>query len=64
MDDDEVVTTTMTTDEIAVARHALVCDPAAGEVRCHARGSVDAGGQPVPYATPAGLGPAQLRVAY
>jgi subtilase family serine protease len=62
-DDDEVVTTTMTADEIATARHALVCD-VSGEVRCHARVLVDPAGKPVANALPAGLGPAQLRDAY
>src|SRR5690242_4029011 len=60
---DEDGTTTMTADEIAIARHALVCDPSA-PVHCHARVLVDEAGNPVPNATPAGLGPAQLRDAY
>ena len=63
VDDDADPVTSMTSDEIAVARHALVCD-GAGEVRCHARVIVDASGKPVPNVTPAGLGPAQLRDAY
>jgi subtilase family serine protease len=64
MTDDEV-TTTMTSDEIASAPHARVCaTPRPGEAECHARVLVDAAAQPVPNATPAGLGPAQLRDAY
>jgi subtilase family serine protease len=63
--DDEDTTTTMTTDEIAVASNARVCPAArAGEAACHARVLVDAAGNPVPNATPAGLGPSQLRDAY
>jgi subtilase family serine protease len=54
----------MTSDEISRASHARVCDSATAEVRCHARVIVDANGAPVPNATPAGLGPAQLRDAY
>ncbi|HEX7839571.1 MAG TPA: S53 family peptidase [Kofleriaceae bacterium] len=62
---DEDATTTMTADEISVASHARVCAAAGiGEASCHARVLVDAAGQPVPNATPAGLGPAQLRDAY
>ena len=63
--DDEVATTTMTADEISVAANARVC-PAAkvGEASCHARVLVDAAGKPIPNATPAGLGPAQLVDAY
>ena len=62
---DDEVTTTMTSDEIASAPHARVCGiPRPGEAECHARVLVDAAGQPVPNATPAGLGPAQLRDAY
>jgi subtilase family serine protease len=61
--DDGDVTTTMTADEIAHSSHALVCDASAA-VRCHARVLVDSAGNPVPNATPAGLGPAQLRDAY
>src|SRR5262249_10034707 len=62
--DDDVAPaiTTMTTDEISVAKHARVCTE--GEVRCHARVLVDAAGAALPNATPAGLGPAQLRDAY
>ena len=37
---------------------------AAVEAACHARVLVDAAGDPVPNATPAGLGPSQLRDAY
>jgi subtilase family serine protease len=63
--DDEDVTTTMTSDEISVARHARVCSAAVpGEASCHARALVDAAGKVVINATPAGLGPAQLRDAY
>jgi subtilase family serine protease len=55
----------MTADEIAVAPHARVCAaPLPGEASCHARVIVDANGQRAPNATPAGLGPAQLRDAY
>ncbi len=62
---DDEVTTTMTSDEIATAPHVRVCAAAQpGEASCHARVLVDASGQPVPNATPAGLGPAQLRDAY
>ena len=62
---DDEVTTTMTSDEIAVAPHARVCGiPQLGEAECHAHVLVDASGQPVPNATPAGLGPAQLTNAY
>jgi subtilase family serine protease len=62
---DEDATTTLTADEISVASHARVCPAAkAGEASCHARVIVDAAGDPVPNATPAGLGPAQLRDAY
>src|SRR4051812_28839624 len=62
--DDEVITT-MTSDEIAAASHARVCAAAQpGSASCHARVLTDAAGQPVPNATPAGLGPAQLRDAY
>src|SRR5215813_7998509 len=62
---DDEVTTTMTSDEIASAPHARVCSvPRPGEAECHARVLVDAGGKPIPNATPAGLGPAQLRDAY
>ena len=65
MSDDAAVNTTMTADEIAVSPHARVCAAALpGEASCHARVLVDANGQPVPNATPAGLGPAQLRDAY
>jgi subtilase family serine protease len=62
---DDEVTTTMTSDEIATASHARVCAAAQpGSASCHARVLIDADGQPVPNATPAGLGPAQLRDAY
>ncbi|HEX3762038.1 MAG TPA: S53 family peptidase [Kofleriaceae bacterium] len=62
---DDEVTTTMTSDEIAVAPHARVCGiPRPGEAACHAHVLVDTAGQAVPNATPAGLGPAQLRDAY
>lgn len=55
----------MTTDEIAAADHARVCGvPHPGEAECHAHIIVDASGQAVPNATPAGLGPTQLRDAY
>jgi subtilase family serine protease len=65
MSADDEVATTMTSDEIASAPHARVCGtPRPGEAECHARVLVDAAGQPVPNATPAGLGPAQLRDAY
>jgi subtilase family serine protease len=65
MSDDAAVNTTMTADEIAASPHARVCAAALpGEASCHARVLVDANGQPVPNATPAGLGPAQLRDAY
>jgi len=62
-DGDEDATTTMTADEIASAKHALVCD-ASGQARCHARVLVDAAGNVAVNATPAGLGPVQLRDAY
>ncbi len=62
---DDEVTTTMTSREIAVAPHARVCGiPQRGEAECHAHVLVDADGQPVPNANPAGLGPSQLRSAY
>src|SRR5678815_4397813 len=62
---DDQVTTTMTDEEIRVAPHARVCDmPRPGEASCHARVLVDAFGAVVPNATPAGLGPTQLRSAY
>src|SRR3954465_3925200 len=65
MSADDELTTTMTSDEIASAPHARVCGvPRPGEAECHARVLVDAAGQLVPNATPAGLGPAQLRDAY
>ncbi|HET7502858.1 MAG TPA: S53 family peptidase [Kofleriaceae bacterium] len=64
MDDEEIVNTTMTADEITVASHLRVCANTSDEVRCHARVIVDANGRPQPNATPAGLGPAQLRDAY
>jgi subtilase family serine protease len=65
MSADDDVTTTMSSDEIAVASHARVCAAAApGSASCHARVLIDAAGAPVPNATPAGLGPAQLRDAY
>jgi subtilase family serine protease len=57
-------TVTMTADEISQGRHLRVCTSATDEARCHARVIVDAAGKPVPNATPAGLGPAQLRDAY
>jgi hypothetical protein len=57
--------TTMTADEIAVSSHARVCTQAGpGEASCHARVLVNAGGDAVANATPAGLGPSQLRDAY
>ena len=63
--DEDNVVTTMTSDEIATAPHARVCGiPQPGDASCHARVLVDAAGQPVPNATPAGLGPAQLQDAY
>jgi subtilase family serine protease len=62
--DDDEVTTTMTSDELRTASHVRVCASASDEVRCHARVIVDANGKPQPNATPAGLGPAQLRDAY
>jgi hypothetical protein len=65
MSADDEVTTTMTSDEIASASHARVCAAAQpGSASCHARVLIGADGQPVPNATPAGLGPAQLRDAY
>ncbi|HEX8109816.1 MAG TPA: hypothetical protein VF516_18925 [Kofleriaceae bacterium] len=65
MSADDEVTTTMTSDEIASASHARVCAAAQlGEASCHARVLVGPDGKPVPNATPAGLGPAQLVNAY
>ncbi|TMQ27457.1 MAG: peptidase S8 [Deltaproteobacteria bacterium] len=61
---DDTVTTTMTDDEIRVASHARTCDDPSAEVQCHARVLVDAFGAVIPNATPAGLGPTQLRSAY
>jgi subtilase family serine protease len=62
---DDYPTTTMTDDEIRVAAHQRVCDAARpGEAECHARVLVDASGAIIPNATPAGLGPTQLRSAY
>src|SRR5215475_12704558 len=62
---DDYPTTTMTDDEIRVAAHKRVCDVAQpGEAACHARVLVDASGAIIPNATPAGLGPTQLRSAY
>jgi subtilase family serine protease len=61
---DAAVTTTMTADQIARASHARVCTSPRDQVHCHARVLVDASGQPVPNATPAGFGPSQLRSAY
>lgn len=61
---DEPVTTTMTDDEIRVAEHIRACDSATDEMHCHARILVDASGNVIPNATPAGLGPTQLRSAY
>src|SRR5690242_10598240 len=58
------VTTTLTDDEIRIASHVRVCDSPRDEVHCHARVIVDASGQLVPSATPAGFGPSQLRSAY
>jgi Subtilase family len=56
---------TLTAEEIAVLPHTRVCAAALpDEASCHARVLVDAGGQPIPNATPSGLGPAQLRDAY
>jgi subtilase family serine protease len=63
MSDDEL-STTMTADELSQASHVRVCASTTDEVRCHARVLVDAAGDPRPNATPAGLGPAQLRDAY
>jgi len=63
LDEEDELRVAMTSDEIASAKHARVCD-ASGEVRCHARVLVDADGKPAVNATPAGLGPAQLRDAY
>ncbi|HET9624289.1 MAG TPA: S53 family peptidase [Kofleriaceae bacterium] len=55
----------MTADEISTSSHARVCTTArAGEAACHAHVLVDADGAPVANATPAGLGPSQLRDAY
>ena len=62
--DDDAPTTTMTDDEIAVADHVRTCDSQDAEVRCHARVLVDRFGAIIPNATPAGLGPSQLRSAY
>jgi subtilase family serine protease len=62
--DDDAPTTTMTDDEIAVADHVRTCDSQSAEVRCHAHVLVDRFGAIVPNATPAGLGPTQLRSAY
>jgi subtilase family serine protease len=65
MSADDEVTTTMTSDEISSAPHARVCGvPRPGEAECHAHVLVGADGKPVPNATPAGLGPAQLQSAY
>jgi subtilase family serine protease len=65
LDEREDPITTMTADDIAVSSHARVCTAArAGEAACHARVLVDASGAPVANATPAGLGPSQLRAAY
>jgi subtilase family serine protease len=64
MSADEPVTTTMTEDEIRVAPHFRSCDSASDEVRCHARFLGDQFGNIAPNATPAGLGPTQLRAAY
>jgi hypothetical protein len=65
MSADDEVSTTMTSDEIASASHARVCAAAQpGSASCHARVLIGADGQAVPNATPAGLGPAQLRDAY
>ena len=65
LDQREDPITTMTADEIAVSSHARVCSEAgAGEAACHARVLVDASGTPIANATPAGLGPSQLRAAY
>jgi subtilase family serine protease len=64
VDDSDAVTTTMTASEISRAGHVRVCAAAADEVHCHARVLVGADGQVAPNATPAGLGPAQLRDAY
>jgi subtilase family serine protease len=55
---------TMTDDEIANAGHSRVCTNTLDEVTCHARVLVGDDGQPIPNATPAGLGPTQLRDAY
>jgi subtilase family serine protease len=60
----DAVTTTLTDDEIRVANHVRVCDSPRDEVHCHARVIVDASGQPVPNAAPAGFAPSQLRSAY
>jgi subtilase family serine protease len=65
IDESEAPTTTMTADEIAMSSHARVCTAARiGEAACHAHVLVDAHGTPVANATPAGLGPSQLRDAY
>jgi subtilase family serine protease len=61
---EDAVTTTMTDDEIRVADHIRTCDSPSAEVRCHARVLVDKAGTIIPNATPAGLGPTQLRSAY
>jgi len=57
-------TTTMTQDEIRVAPHIRTCSSSSDEVRCHAHVLVDAFDEIIPNATPAGLGPTQLRDAY
>jgi subtilase family serine protease len=62
--EDDEVTTTMTDDEISVAGHIRVCNSSQDEVQCHARVLVDSFGAIRPNATPAGLGPTQLRSAY
>jgi len=62
--DDDDPMTSMTADELAHAGHIRVCASTTDEVRCHARVIVDAAGDPRISATPAGLGPAQLRDAY
>ncbi len=49
----------------AYGYYAKVCAaPSAGEAACHSWITVDKGGQPVPFVTPAGFGPADLTAAY
>src|SRR5689334_1614915 len=56
--------TTMTEEQIRVARHVRSCDNMSDEVRCHARVLIDARGNLAVNAAPAGYGPSQLRSAY